>query len=350
MKTTTTTIVVLIIAGCTLAAIEQNRTQKSPQRKLRTPYIVGDTHQIQSGIIRAAGRIEGRTEQVEIRARIAEQINRIHAVEGSWVRRGDLLVELDAERIAQQQQLAVAELSAAKARLQRVQNGFRESEVDAVRNQYDALVAELDGAKKNLARVQRLAAENAESQKAVDDHLTRVTTLQGQVAAASSRLETFEAPPRSDELNAALAEVDAAQSNLAIAEINLKRTRITAPMDGRVLAIDAEVGELTGPDSPQPLVILADTSQYRAMAEVDEYDALRIEIGQKAYVTADSIEGVLAEGEIVEIDPLMNPKQTFGEWAGERKDAFTRPVWIRLDGVQDLPVGLPVDVYIRHDQ
>ena len=130
----------------------------------------------------------------------------------------------------------------------------------------------------------------------------------------------------------------------------MARTRIAAPIEGRVLDVNGEAGELTGPESAQPLIILADTSQLRAMAEVDEYDALRIELGQKAYVTADGAEGVLAEGTVVEIHPLMNRKQTFSQWAAERKDAFTRPVWIRLNEVQGLPVGLPVDVFIHHDQ
>ena len=347
MKPTVTTIIVLIIAGCTIAVIDQqNRSPDPPQQKMHPTSALGRSSTNKRSPIRAAGRIEGRREQVEIRARINEQIDHIRVREGEWVDKGELLVELDAERLSQHRELAAAQLLVAKARLERVRNGFRESEIDATRSQHEALVAELDGARKNLQRVRRLAAEHAESEKTVDDHLTRVTALEGEVAAAKSRLETMQAPPRSDELNAATAEVAAAESQLAIASTNLRRARITAPVDGRVLAVNGEEGELTGPESASPLVILADTSQLRAMAEIDEYDALRIEIGQKAYVTADSVEGVLAEGEIVEIDPLMNPKQTYGQWAGERTDAYSRPVWIRLDGVQDLPVGLPVDVYI----
>lgn len=352
MKTTTTMIFVLIIAGVTFVAIE-NENQKPPvgvHEDQTRPKIVRESPLDTSGMIRASGRIEGLSDQVEVRARISEQILAIDAKEGDWVRLGDRLVQLDTEQLVEQQKLADAQLRSAKARLERVHNGYRDSEVDASRSQYNALASELEGAKKNLERVKRLAAKNAESDKTVDDHATRVATLAGQVAAAKSNLETFEAPPRSDELNAAIADVAAAESQLAIAKTNLRRASIVAPMDGRVLSIEGEIGELTGPDSSSPLVILADTTQLRAMAEVDEYDALRIELGQRAYITADSAEGVLAEGVIVEIDPLMNPKQTFGQWAGERQDAYTRPVWILLEDVKDLPVGLPVDVYIHNDE
>ena len=347
MKPTFTTVIVLIIAGCTIAVIDQqNRSLESSQPKMPPASRAARDSMIAAGPIRAAGRIEGRSEQVEIRARINEQIKRVRVREGKWVDQGELLIELDAEKLSQHRELAAAQLMAAKARLERVRNGYRESEINAARSQHVALAAELDGARKNLERVRRLAAENAESEKTVDDHLTRVMALEGEVEAAKSRLDTLQAPPRTDDLNAATADVAAAESQLAIATTNVQRAKITAPVGGRVLAVNGETGELTGPDSVKPLVILADTSELRVMAEIDEYDALRIELGQKAFVTADSADGVLAEGKIVEIDPLMNPKRTYGQWAGERNDAYSRPVWIRLDGAQDLPVGLPVDVYI----
>jgi hypothetical protein len=85
------------------------------------------------------------------------------------------------------------------------------------------------------------------------------------------------------------------------------------------------------------------------MAEVDEYDALRIELGQAAFITADSAEGVLAAGKITQIEPLMLRKQLYGDRAAARNDAFARRVWIELANAPDLPVGLPVDVYIRKD-
>ena len=118
-------------------------------------------------------------------------------------------------------------------------------------------------------------------------------------------------------------------------------------MEGRVLAIEAEVGELTYPDSPEPLIILSDTRQLRAVAEVDEFDAMRVQLGQVCHIESDGTVGILARGHIVEIEPQMHPKQLYGQWAGERTDTFSRRVWIKLEEQIDLPVGLPVDVFIE---
>ncbi|MCG8651008.1 MAG: efflux RND transporter periplasmic adaptor subunit, partial [Pirellulales bacterium] len=90
-----------------------------------------------------------------------------------------------------------------------------------------------------------------------------------------------------------------------------------------------------------------DTRQLKTVAEIDEYDALTIQLGQSCQITSDGTEGILARGKIVEIEPQMNPKRLFGQWAGERSDTHTRRVWIELEGEVDLPIGLPVDVFIE---
>jgi len=71
--------------------------------------------------------------------------------------------------------------------------------------------------------------------------------------------------------------------------------------DSQVLAIDAKVGELTGPDDDRALIVLADTRRQRAVAEVDEFDVLNIRLGQRCQISADAASGVLAS-ESHEID------------------------------------------------
>ena len=300
-------------------------------------------------IIRAPGRIEGRTETVELRARIAEQIREIHVDLGEWVSAGDLLVSLDSDRFQGERDLAEALVAEARAKKLRLENGFRESEIAAAREEFEAAKAQLQGAEKRHARGKRLVGGDAISEQALDDLLTNVQTWRANAAAAKQRLETMELPARADELLAASAAVRAAEARLKIAQIQLDRCQIEAPASGKVLAIEAELGELTGPDVVEPLVIMADTRNLRALAEIDEYDALQVRVGQQAEITADGADGVIARGSIVEIEPQMNRKRVFGQWAGERTDTHTRRVWIGLTTEQDLPIGLPVDVYVDVD-
>ena len=297
--------------------------------------------------LRASGIIEGRTETIDLRARIAEQIVSVHVIEGAKVAEGEVLISLDSERLIQQRDLAQAQLEMANAKKLRLTNGARNSEIETAKQEYEAWLAPLWNAERALERGKRLIESQAISQNEMDTLIANVESSRGKAAAAKARLDTLQLPARADELSAAVADVRAAEASLKIAEINLKRSLVLAPISGTILNVDARVGELTGPDVLEPLVVIADTSQLHAIAEVDEFDALSVQLGQSCEVTSDANEGVLATGRVVEVEPRMQPKKTFGQWAGERNDTFSRRVKVVLDEDLNLPIGLPVEVAIK---
>ena len=82
----------------------------------------------------------------------------------------------------------------------------------------------------------------------------------------------------------ATARVDAAAARLELAQLQLERAQLTSPIDGQVLEVNLEAGELTGPDAGEPAIVLADTSRTRVRAFVEELDAARVQIGMPAIV------------------------------------------------------------------
>ena len=180
-------------------------------------------------VIRAAGRIEGRTEQIGLRARLAEQIEQIHVTQGQWVAKGETLLSLDSELLLQERNLAAALLEMEEAKKERLENGYRPSEIETAKQEHQAAVARLEGAQKTYDRGVKLSENNAISWQTLDNMLVDLGSLRATAAAAKSRLETLEMPPRNDDMLAAQASVRAAESRLRIAQINLDRSRITAP-------------------------------------------------------------------------------------------------------------------------
>lgn len=346
MKHVIIAVTTIVVFGTGLFLHERNRRNEQPSAEsLREGFLQSPGNGV--SVIRAAGHIEGRMEAVEVRARTREQIRKIHIQRGEVVTAGQILVSLDADHLVSERDLAAALLAEAQAKKERLQNGYRPSEVETARQQYQAAMAEVDGAEKAYDRALKLRQQNAISQQAIDDLYAELNALRAKANASRASFETIDAPPRQDELLAAEAAIQAAKSRLKIAEINLDRAEIRSPISGKVLEMEAKMGELTGPDSQEPLVIVADTTQMRAVAEVDEYDALKVRIGQPCEITSDAATGVIARGRVAEIEPQMNPKRMFGQWAGERSDTFSRRVWIDLQPCDELPVGLPVDVYIK---
>jgi RND family efflux transporter MFP subunit len=127
------------------------------------------------------GRFEA-IQHVELRPRVSGYVERVAFVEGSEVRKGDLLFAIDPRPYQATLEHAQAELALARAR------------------------SEL--AVSQSARAQRLLAAHAISQ---EEHDQRVS-----------------------EVSQATANVAAGQAAVATARLNLEFTRVTSPIDGRV--------------------------------------------------------------------------------------------------------------------
>ena len=76
------------------------------------------------------------------------------------------------------------------------------------------------------------------------------------------------------------AQVVSARGDLAFARVNLEKLTIRAPIDGTVLQININPGELAAPSALQPLMLIADLSTLNVRAELDERDVAEIKVGQ----------------------------------------------------------------------
>lgn len=133
-------------------------------------------------------------EEVEIRARVQGYLEKIHFVEGSLVKKGDLLFEIERPVYQAMYDQALANLQSREAELKR---------------------AQLD-----LERVEKAVVTNAVSQQEVSTR--RAQRDQG------------------------LAAVSGAKAALQQAELDLSYTRIYSPIDGRVSRKLVDVGNLVG--------------------------------------------------------------------------------------------------------
>lgn len=180
-------------------------------------------------------------EQVDIRARVRGYLEKIHFVDGSDVRMGDLLFEIEPETFQAQRDQAFALLKSSEAELLR---------------------AELD-----LNRVLEAVKTNAVSQQ-------QVTTRQAEHDKANASVMAYKA---------ALAE----------AEYNLSYTRIHCPIDGRISRRMVDVGNLVGAGEQtllatvvklQPIYVSFDVSEgllleKLGMNSINAQSAIKFHVG-----------------------------------------------------------------------
>jgi multidrug resistance efflux pump len=296
--------------------------------------------------VAANGMVEGASPEVGIRPEVVGTLAAVHVREGQDVAAGAVLLELRNESQRHQVTLARAELDLAMAQLERLRNGEVPEKRRALAAVANSRRTAHEQTKVEAERSHQLAGRGAASREQADRDRFRMQQAQADWEQAAAEHALVEAPARADEVAAATARVAAAQARLRLAEAELAKTRLTAPSAGRVLQRYAEPGEMAGPNSAQPVLLLADLSKRRVRAFVEELDAVRVRPGQKAVITADGLPGQELHGTVALALPRMGRRAPQSDAPGEYKDLYFREVLIDLDEAEELPISLRVQVRI----
>jgi multidrug resistance efflux pump len=296
--------------------------------------------------VAADGMVEGARPEVEIRPDVTGILATIAVRDNQDVTAGALLAEL--ENATQKQRVAVnqAELMRARAQLERLRNGERAERRRAAAAIEEARKVVLQQARTELERSRKLVENRSASREEYERSWFTMLRASAEYDEAVAERALIEAQARPDEIAIEEGNVAAAEARLRLAEAELAKTRILAPTSGRILQVFAEPGEQAGPAMAQPILLLADLSKRRVRAFVEELDATRVEVGQRAKVTADGLPGREFEGTVALVMPRMGQRGPRSDAPGEYKDVYFRETLIDLDAGDELPINLRVQVKI----
>jgi multidrug resistance efflux pump len=296
--------------------------------------------------ITADGLVEGAHPEVALRPEITGTIAALPFRENQEVSQGMLLVELSNETQKQQLALAEADVETAEAQLERLRNGERPERRRAAVATASARQAIYEQAKADWERSQQLAGNHAASREQWDRDYFRMLRARAEAEEAEAERVLAEAPARAEDVRILEARLAAAEARRRLAAAELARTRLTAPSDGRILRVYAEPGELAGPATAQPILVLADLSRRRVRAFVEELDAVRVAPGQRAVVTVDGLPGKEFAGTVVVVMPRMGKRTVPSDAPEEYKDLYFREVLLDLAGGEELVPNLRVKTRI----
>lgn len=314
----------------------------------QTSPLVGDVPPTAPGerTVYAAGVVEGAQRAIDLQFELPGRIVKIPVQEGQSVRQGDVCARLDDARWRHQLLQREAALDVAHAELDRLINGATPEARGVV--QADAAVAEVDvvQAKANWDRAAKLYQQKAISAQDYDRHRFSYEAAVARLKQARARVAEIEAAARPDEVRMAEAKVEMAAAAAIEAQTQLDYTVLKAPIDGVILRLEMEPGELVSAERPQPVLTMTSLSQVRVRAYVEELDALALHPGALATVTVDGQPDAQYHGRLTWAAPVMGPKSQRHHQPGEKYDVEVREVLIVLDDANDLVVGLPVNVFI----
>ncbi len=204
--------------------------------------------------VQATGNIQPTTE-VEVSSERSGVIRAVNVKANSIVKKGDVLAELDTERLEAELERDKAALAATQARLADAKATLVEKQIV-------------------FKRSERLSKQGISSTQDLDT-----------ARAAQSRAEAG--------VTAAEADIAVARAELAMQETDLVKTRILSPVDGIVLKRDAEPGQTVASSLQAPVLftLAEDLARMQLEADIDEADIGAVKDGQKATFTVDAYPG-----------------------------------------------------------
>jgi HlyD family secretion protein len=236
------------------------------------------------GPIRGSGIIE--VTQVDAAFEIPGRLLERNVDEGAMVDGGEPIARLDAREYQLQVERAAAQRAAADARYRMMVRGTREQEVDQALASLQSAESTLHLQQLEYDRIAKLAGSGIVSQNELDQARTSLTNALQARERAAAQLDMLREGFRTEEIEQARAALGEADAALALAELNLARCTLYAPLAGRVLSKSREPGEMVQPGTP--IVTIGDLSRPWVNLYVGERDLGRVRLGMKARVTIDS--------------------------------------------------------------
>jgi len=283
----------LVIAGGAFFAVRGSLTPDRQIDPLKLATV--ERGDIARSVV-ATGKIEPLA-KVEVKSKASGIVKQIFYHYSDWVRKGDVLVELDKEELQARVREARAALMAAEAAQEAALAAYERNKVEAEGPDVPFLKSGMERAeqmrKQGLIAQAVLEESQRQFQMAVNKQMTAIRNV------AVSKAEIARAK----------AGVAQAQATLDQAEENLRNSTIVSPMDGIVLSRDVEIGDavssiLVMGSQATKIMTLGDVSDVYVLGKVDEADIGKVYLGQPARIVVESFKDRKFTGKVTKISPL----------------------------------------------
>ncbi len=226
-----------VACGLTLAAMaslsagcrDAPKVERPPEPVKVTPVVQRDVPIYIEWVGTTVGYVTA-----QIRARVAGYLISQKYREGTLVKAGDLLFEIDPRPYQIALNQARASLDTTKSQLEQTRAQVAQAEADLLRAEANQKKTELD-----VSRYTPLAARGSVSQQELDDAVQNNLANLASVAAQKANLLNARA-----NVTKAQAEISRAQATMADAELNLSWTKVTSPISGIAGIKNADIGDL----------------------------------------------------------------------------------------------------------
>lgn len=303
--------------------------------------------ELKEGVIAAPGRVEAVSEEVRVSSELSGRLKRVNVEEGDRVKRGDVLAELENSDFRARVASSEATLALRESELRRIVNGSRTEERREADAAKQAAKAVLENAQSETDRRRNLAAKGVISRDEADRFERAYRVAQAEYDQASQHFALVDADAREEDRSKAEANVAEARALVEEARAVYEKSLIRAPINGVILRKLRRAGESVSTQFDSPVITMADDSVLRVRLDVDETDVAKLQVGQRAYVTAEAFGEQKFEGKVIRVGRILGKKNVRTDEPTEHVDTKILETLVELNPGERLPLGLRVDSFVE---
>jgi len=275
-----------VLSACSNSQATPARSREEAEKHIKTePVRQEGVHRT----IEVVGTLAAE-DQVTISAQADGAVSRMLVDMGDRVQSGQVLLELDREKLQYSLDEQKASLTRALAKYGATDAEHR----PAIEQTPDVrkAAAELEQARQLFDRTEELHKRELVPKQTLDD---AQTTLRAKQATYESALQNAR------NLGA---DIDASNAMVKLADRQLRDTSIRAPFDGYVQKRLVSLGEFVKNQTPVLMIVRMDP--LKVTAEIPERMAPWIEVGQSVELRVDAFPDKTFEGKVSRISPAVN--------------------------------------------
>jgi RND family efflux transporter MFP subunit len=269
----------------------------------RTPR---DADRRSGGSFREGGWVEVPSyHPIVVSALVSGRVEDLLVLEGQPVEKDQVVARLWSKERTDTLRLKEAAVAAARARLERLEAGYRTEDVEKARADVDRALEEVRLAEKILARTHELLPTGAASAEDRERHEASVRVAKAALRGAEQELARLEAGFRKEDVAEARAQVGKEEAARDLARSELSYCEVTSPAKGVVFERFVTAGTWVSRDNPR-IVSLYDPSDLQVRVDVRQENAARVRIGQDVEVVTDVEPERIYPGVVLRLDPMAD--------------------------------------------
>lgn len=250
---------------------------------------------------------------LKVSAKISARVAELYVYEGDVVQAGQPLFRLDSPEVEAKYQQALAAVNAAKAMVEKVEDGARVEQIQAAEANWQRAQAAANLSQKTAARLDRLYQEGVVSRQQRDEAWAQSTANAAMSKAAKAQYDEAITGARVQDKKAAYAQLQQALAALSEVEAARKEVLGLAPADGEVSKRLADIGELV--PAAYPVFTLVDSNNLWVSFNVRENQFKHLHKGQ---VLLGDIPA-LAKRNVEFTVYYISPRAEFATWRATRQ-------------------------------